>query len=176
MLAAVSPSSTSAKMEQARKVLQTSFGHKEFRAGQEPAIKRLLEDGQSTCCIFPTGGGKSLMYQLPALCFSPTEDGLTLVVSPLIALMKDQVDAMTAKGIEGVAALDSSLTAEGSADIKDRLRAGKIRLLMCSPERFNNEGFVSMLLGLKVALFAVDEAHCISEWLVGTHFAPASRY
>ncbi|KAI9005128.1 ATP-dependent DNA helicase RecQ [Hyaloraphidium curvatum] len=147
-------------MDRARKVLKTTFGHDAFRPGQEPAIRRLIEENESACCIFPTGGGKSLVYQLPALCF---DDGVTLVVSPLIALMKDQCDALKRRGV-AAEALDSSLTNEQSRDIKDRLRRNELKLLFVAPERFNNESFVSMLLNLKVALFAVDEAHCISEW------------
>lgn len=154
-------------MDAARTILRERFGHADFRPGQADAIARLLA-GESAACVFPTGGGKSLVYQLPALCLA--EEGLTLVVSPLIALMKDQVDALRARGIDFAAALDSTLTAEQSALVKDRLRRGEIRLLYVAPERFNNEGFVAMLQGLTVALFAVDEAHCISEW--GQSFRP----
>ncbi len=144
--------------------LRAHFGHDAFREGQEPVIRALLE-GRSALAVFPTGGGKSLCYQLPALLL----DGLTFVVSPLIALMRDQVDALTAKGISA-ARLDSTLDAGQLADVYQRLEAGTLKLLYIAPERFANEAFRQRLKRLPIQLIAIDEAHCISEW--GHNFRP----
>ena len=149
------------------RVLQTLrnyFGFETFRDGQEQVIRALLE-GRSALAIFPTGGGKSLCYQVPALML----DGLTLVVSPLIALMKDQVDALNAKGI-AAARLDSTLDAEQIRDVYQRLDAGTLKLLYIAPERFANEAFRQRMKRLPIQLAAIDEAHCISEW--GHNFRP----
>ncbi len=144
--------------------LREKFGHNAFRGGQEAVVRALL-DGRSALAVFPTGGGKSICYQLPALML----DGLTLVISPLIALMKDQVDALNAKGI-AAARLDSTLTAEEAANVYERLEKGSLKLLYVAPERFSNEAFRLRVKRLKVALVAIDEAHCISEW--GHNFRP----
>jgi len=144
--------------------LRNHFGHDAFRAGQEPVIRALL-DGRSALAVFPTGGGKSLCYQLPALLL----DGLTLVVSPLIALMKDQVDALTARGI-AAARLDSTLNADELSALYARLEQGTIKLLYIAPERFANDTFRQRLKRLPIQLVAIDEAHCISEW--GHNFRP----
>ncbi len=127
-------------------------------------IRALLE-GRSALAVFPTGGGKSLCYQLPALML----DGLTLVVSPLIALMKDQVDALTGKGISA-ARLDSTLGADELRVLYERLDRGAIKLLYIAPERFSNEAFRQRVKRLPIRLAAIDEAHCISEW--GHNFRP----
>ncbi|GAA5936353.1 hypothetical protein JCM3775_006476 [Rhodotorula graminis] len=146
-------------MEDAQKVLETTFGFSSFRGVQAKVIERLLVDKKNALCLMPTGGGKSLCFQVPALCL----EGLTLVVSPLIALMKDQVDVLRAKGV-AAASMDSSLSMDESMAVKRDLREGKLKILYVAPERLNNELFVSVISEQKVALLAVDESHCVSQW------------
>ena len=147
-----------------RETLRENFGFDRFREGQEEVIRALL-DGRSALAVFPTGGGKSLCYQLPALMLG----GLTLVISPLIALMKDQVDRLVSLGVPA-ARLDSTLDLAELTEIEGRLDAGLVRLLYVAPERLANEKFRQRLKRLDIRLVAIDEAHCISEW--GHNFRP----
>ncbi|KEI36766.1 uncharacterized protein L969DRAFT_54396 [Mixia osmundae IAM 14324] len=152
-------------MDEAELILQDKFDYSDFRPLQAEVIRRLLVHDKSAALILPTGGGKSLCFQVPALCLK----GLTLVISPLISLMKDQVDALKRKHIEA-ASLDSSLSGTDYFAVMDKLREGKLKILYVAPERLEMESFVNMIKQTRIDLMAVDEAHSVSAW--GHTFRP----
>ena len=151
-------------MKQLRDTLQEVFGLKEFRTHQREIIEQVI-DGGDAFVLMPTGGGKSLCYQLPAL----HRPGLAIVVSPLISLMKDQVDALRANGVEA-AMYNSNLNAAEAREVLEKFHGGELDLLYVAPERMMRPGFLHSLESMQVALIAIDEAHCVSQW--GHDFRP----
>jgi len=153
-------------------VLLSRFRYTDFRGLQETIIQHTLDGGHSLV-LMPTGAGKSLCFQIPALIFDQQSNGrpkpLTLVLSPLIALMKDQVDALNAKGIDATF-INSSLSAESRQQRYSEIAAGQWSMLYVTPERFRKTEFLSVVRERNIRLLAIDEAHCISEW--GHDFRP----
>ncbi len=161
------PHKASLESHDLHRLLHKYWGYSEFRPKQEAIVQAILQ-GRDAAVVMPTGGGKSLCYQLPAVAMNRT----CVVVSPLIALMQDQAASMREIGIEA-AFLNSSLDADGLRDVKRRAARGEFHLLYVSPERIVREDMLAWLTTLPVGFFAIDEAHCISEW--GHEFRPEYR-
>ena len=145
-------------MKEPFEILKKYWGHDNFRPYQKEIIDSILA-GQDTVALLPTGGGKSVCFQIPALLF----DGITIVISPLISLMKDQVDSLRLLGIKSVY-LNSALSKEEYIESINKIKSGNAKIIYVAPERLNNDNFVKFISRYKISMIAVDEAHCISQW------------
>ena len=145
-------------MDKALRVLKKYYGYSSFREGQEQIIREIL-DGNDVLTIMPTGGGKSICYQVPALLL----EGITIVISPLISLMKDQVDNINNLGIKS-AYINSSLSSIEINNILNQAAQNEIKILYVAPERLESQAFLELIASINVSMVAIDEAHCVSQW------------
>ena len=145
-------------MDKALGILKQYYGYSSFREGQEEIIREIL-NGNDVLTIMPTGGGKSICYQVPAILL----DGITIVISPLISLMKDQVDNINNLGIKS-AYINSSLSNIEINNILDEAAKNEIKILYVAPERLESQAFIELIASINVSMIAIDEAHCVSQW------------
>ena len=145
-------------MDKALGILKQYYGYSSFREGQEEIIREIL-NGNDVLTIMPTGGGKSICYQVPAVLL----DGITIVISPLISLMKDQVDNINNLGIKS-AYINSSLSNIEINNILDEAAKNEIKILYVAPERLESQAFIELIASINVSMVAIDEAHCVSQW------------